>query len=126
MWPLARFIAAFIIFAHGLVHLFYFVSYWPLAEMEEFPYKTTLLYGRWDIGPAGIRLVGLLFLVVAVIFIIAAIGLAFTTGWWRPVMATAAVLSLVLTLLDFSIAYGGPIVDLLILVMIWVAPRLDW
>ncbi len=126
MPTIVRYIAAFIVFAHGLVHLMYFVSYWPLAKIEELPYKTTLLYGRWDVGPGGMRLVGLLYLVAVVGFIVAAIGLAFASGWWRPVMAAAAVLSLVLTSLDFSVAYGGPIINLIILALVLLAPRLGW
>lgn len=56
MPAIVLYIAAFIIFMHDLVQLLYFVSYWPIAELEEVPYKTTLLNGRWDIGLGGIRL----------------------------------------------------------------------
>ncbi len=38
-------------------------------------YKTTVLFGRWDLGPGSIRLFGLLFLVAAVGFVVAAIGM---------------------------------------------------
>ncbi|MGB3716947.1 MAG: hypothetical protein WA996_21205, partial [Candidatus Promineifilaceae bacterium] len=112
------YIAAFIVFMHGLVHLLYFVSYWPIAVLEEVPYKTTLLNGRWDVGPDGIRLFGLLCLTTTVAFIVAAIGLATKTGWWRPVMAIMAVFSLVTTSLDWSVAYGGPVVNVIILALV--------
>ena len=42
-----------IIFIHGLIHLMGFVAYFPLGEIAELPYKTTLLGGRWDIGTYG-------------------------------------------------------------------------
>ena len=48
-----RYIIAFIVFMHGLVHAMYFPVYWPLVDWEGIPYKTTLLWGRWDAGPAG-------------------------------------------------------------------------
>ena len=119
------YIIAFIIFMHGLVHLLYFVSYWPIAELEQVPYKTTLLNDRWDVGPGGIRLFGLLCLVDTLGFVIAAIGLAAQAAWWPPLMAAMALFSLLLTALDFKVAYGGPIVNALILALVWLAPRLN-
>lgn len=126
MVPIARYIVALIVFMHGLVHLLYFVSYWPVAEIEEVPYKTTLLNGRWDVGSGGIRLFGFLCLVATLGFIIAAIGLALEADWWQSLMAIIALFSLVLTLLDWTVAYGGPIVNILILIMVYFAPRLGW
>ncbi len=55
MLTILLYIIAFIIFMHGLVHLLYFVSYWPITELEQVPYKTTLLNGRWDVGSGGIH-----------------------------------------------------------------------
>ena len=126
MPPIVLYITAFIIFMHGLVHLLYFVSYWPIAELEDVPYKTTLLKGRWDMGSGGIRLFGFLCLVATIGFVVSAIGLAVEAEWWRSVMAIMAVFSLVLSALDFSVAYGGPIVNVIILVLVWFAPRLGW
>jgi hypothetical protein len=126
MATFVRFVVAFFVFMHGLVHAMYFFVYWPLVHWEDPPYKTTLLWGRWDVGPTGIRLFGVLNLVATVGFIVAAIGLALLTAWWPPVMVAAAVLSLVLTLLDFTAAYGGPIVDALLLALVYFAPRIGW
>ena len=108
-----------------LVHLLYFVSYWPLAEIEEIPYKTTLLNGRWDVGRVGIRLYGLLCLVATLGFVVAAIGLAAQTTWWPALMTGMAIYSLILTILDFKVAYGGPVVNILILILVGLAPSLD-
>lgn len=121
-----RYVVAFFVFMHGLVHAMYFLVYWPLVHWDDPPYKTTLLWGRWDVGPAGTRLFGVLNLVATVGFIVAAIGLAFLASWWAPVMVVAAVLSLILTLLDFTAAYGGPIVDGILLALVYFAPRLGW
>ena len=124
MPTILRFIIAFVVLMHGLVHLLYFVGYWPIAELEEVPYKTTLLSGRWDVGPTGIRLFGFLCLTATIGFVVAAVGLAALTEWWRPLMAIMALFSLVLTLLDFKVAYGGPVVDILILFLVLLGPRL--
>jgi len=126
MSTFVRLIVAFIVFMHGLVHAMYFFVYWPLVHWEDPPYKTTLLWDRWDVGPTGIRLIGVLNLVATVGFIAAAVGLALLSEWWPPVMVASAVLSLILTLLDFKAAYGGPVVDVILLVLVYFAPRWDW
>ncbi|MCB0036256.1 MAG: hypothetical protein KDE51_19630, partial [Anaerolineales bacterium] len=53
------YIAIAFVIVHGLIHLLGFVAYWPLAEIGELPYKTTLLNGRFDIGSTGMRLYSL-------------------------------------------------------------------
>ena len=63
-----KFVLAAILAAHGLAHLVGFVSSWRLATLPELPYKTTTFGGRFDLGDAGIRLVGLLWLVTALAF----------------------------------------------------------
>jgi hypothetical protein len=100
--------------------------YWPLVHWEDPPYKTSLLWGRWDIGPAGMRLFAALNLLATVGFIVAAVGLALLAGWWPPVMVASAVISLLLTLLDFKAAYGGPVVDVILLALVYFAPRWGW
>jgi hypothetical protein len=95
--------AAFITFVHGLIHLMGLAAYWKLAEIDNLPYKTTLLDGRWDVGESGIRVFGVL---------------------WQVAMAASAVLSLALTILDWKVAYAGVVVNIVILALLIVAPRL--
>ena len=121
---IVRYIAAFIILMHGLVHAMYFVSYWPLADLEDLPYKTTLFFDRLDVGSAGMKLYALLCLLATIGFVIAAVAFAVDAAWWRPLMAGMALLSLVLTGLNFKLAYGGPIVNIIILIVVWAAPHL--
>jgi hypothetical protein len=87
-----RYVIAGLLLVHGFAHLVGFVVPWKLAKLEEMPYKTSLLGGRWDVGDAGIRAVGLLWLFVGM-------GL-FTLG---GTLALTGVLSEVL-LLAFALA----------------------
>lgn len=59
-----RYVLAGLLLIHGFAHLVGFVVPWKLAKLEEMPYKTTLLGGRWDVGDVGIRAVGLMWLFV--------------------------------------------------------------
>ena len=63
------YVAAFVLYAHGLVHLIGPVLYLRLAEIKGFTYKTTLLGGRWELGSAGIGVFGGLWVLASAILI---------------------------------------------------------
>ena len=117
-------LAAFLVW-HGLIHLLYVAAYWKLAEMEQFPYKTTLLSGRWQVGETGIRVFGVLWLAAAVGFVIAAVGLGADQSWWKPVIVGVALLSLVISALDWNVAYGGVGIGLVIVIAVIAGPKVS-
>ncbi len=112
--------AAFIIFAHGLIHLIGVAVYWQLAVVNEIPYKTTLLGGRWDIGDMGMRIFGLLWLIGTIGFVASAAGMALKTPWWQPVLLVTTLFSLVITILDWDAAKFGAITNIIILIALIV------
>ncbi len=116
--------AALVVFIHGLIHLLGFATYWQLAEIENLPYKTTLLGGLWDVGEAGIRVFGALWLVAAIGFVVAAYGLAAQQDWWRTAMVAVALFSLVLTVLDWKVAFAGIAINVVILAVVLLVPGL--
>lgn len=107
---------------HGVVHLMGTASYLKLGTISDMPYKTSILGGRVDLGKTGIGIFGLLFLVSAIGFVVAAIGI--WTGWayWPAVLMAVATFSLVLTLMDWSVAYVGATINLIILLALWFRP----
>jgi hypothetical protein len=121
MLRLLIFTGAIVLILHGLVHLLGFVAYWPLAELTELPYKTTLLNGRLPIGASGMRVYSVLWLATAVAFAAAAIGLLAKQSWWLPLLGTAVILSLVITALDWNQAWRGAILSLVILIPVLLA-----
>lgn len=126
MIPVWRMVLTPILFLHGLVHLLGFVVPWQLAEPEGFPYKTTLLGGRLDTGPVGIRVVGVIWVVAAVAFVVAAIGLWTRQPWWWGAAVTSSAVSLVLSLLSWSEARIGVIINVALLgIMLLVSPVRD-
>ncbi len=121
MLRIAFYAAIGIVMIHGLIHLLGFVAYWPLGEIGELPYKTTLLGGRWDAGEAGMRLFSLLWLAAAVGLVGAAAGLVTGQDWWFPLLWTAVLLSLAACMLDWGDAWRGAIIDLIILIPLLLA-----
>jgi hypothetical protein len=111
----------FILFTsvHGLIHLMGFAAYWPLVKISELPYKTSLLGGRWELGSAGMRLFGQLWLLAGLGFLVSAILLGLKMPAWAPVMLVSSLLSLGLCILDWQAAFRGTWINVFILVVLF-------
>ena len=109
---------------HGLIHLLGFASYLKLATVATLPYKTAVLGGRLDLGSAGTSVFGLAWGVAALGFVLVAAAFLFSWTWWRPALIAVTLLSLVITVLDYSPAKAGIVLNLTILALLVLAPRL--
>jgi hypothetical protein len=120
-------IASIVLIMHGLIHLMGTTAYVKLAEIKGLPYKTTVLNGRWDLGANGIAVYGALWAVAAIGFVVAAVALLAGWSWWRPVLIGVTLFSLALTALDWGVAYAGVIINIVILVVILLGPKIvNW
>lgn len=108
-------IVAIVFIVHGLVHLIGFVVPWRLADVEGFAYKTTLLFGNLDVGDVGIRVIGLLWLLVAIGFVVAGVALFTSQSWWQMLTLWVTLLSLVICILGLPDSQFGVLVNLAIL-----------
>lgn len=100
---------------HGIAHGVGFASAWRLGEFREAPLDTTLLAGRLDVGAAGIRVVGVLWLLTGAAFVVAAVGVWRDAAWWLPVTASVAVVSLAISILGLPEARIGVVIEVLLL-----------
>jgi len=117
-------IAAIALVVHGLIHLMGTTVYMKLGTIAGLPYKTTLLGGRWELGEGGIRAFGMLWAVAAIGFVVAAAALLAGWAWWWPALLAVALFSLMLTALDWSNAYAGVMINILILAVLWLGPHI--
>jgi len=117
-------LAAFLLIVHGLIHLLGTAVYARRHSINGLPYKTKLLGGRWDLGDAGIRVFGWLWVLPALGFVAAAAGLLAGRPSWEPLLLAVTIFSLVITLLDWSSAYMGAVIDVLILMLVFLHPRI--
>ena len=69
---------------------------------------------------------GMLWGVAGAAFVVAGIGLASGTSWWVQATAGAAALSLLLSLLDWRIAYVAAAVDATVLAGLVMTLILPW
>jgi hypothetical protein len=98
--------------------------YMKLGTVQGLTGKTTVLAGRVDLGESGMRVFGAVWAFPAVVFVLAALALFQGWDWWQPALLAVTLVSLVLTGLDWQFAFSGAIVDLAILVILWLAPRI--
>ncbi len=97
-------------------------AYLKLTEIDQLPYKTTVLSGRWDLGSSGTAIFGILWAVAAIGFVLTAIALFGNWDWWRSVLIGVTLFSLVLTSLDWGVAYAGVVVNIAILLILYLGP----
>jgi predicted cation transporter len=119
-----RIVAAVVVAGHGLIHLIGFVVPWGLAQVEGFPYRTTALGGSIALGDAGARAIGIAWLVCAVGFVMAGLGIWRRAPWALPLAAVLAIASIILCVLGLPEAVAGIIVNAVILGVVawaWVA-----
>lgn len=108
---------AFAIFLalHGFAHGVGFAGSWQLGDFRDTPLDTTLLARRVDVGVLGIRIVGVLWLLTGLSFVVAAVGVGRNSGWWPVATAGAALVSLAMSILGLPEARIGIAINVLIL-----------
>ena len=104
-----------LLWIHGAAHLVGFVVPWRLATFKEMPYKTTLLDDRIDVGDMGIRLVGLVWLVLGLAFFGAGVAVLLSSPVGTPLVRFLAAGSLVMSVLGWPESKFGVLVNALIL-----------
>jgi hypothetical protein len=118
-----RFVLASFLLAHGVAHLVGFVSSWKLATLAELPYKTTVFSGRVDVGDAGIRVMGVLWLLAALACLVAAIAVATEAGWAVRFTVAGLIASLMLCLAGWPDARIGVAVNVGLVLLLAIGAR---
>jgi hypothetical protein len=119
-------IAAIYLIVHGVIHLIGFVVFCQIAEIEDISYTTTVLAGKLDIGDVGTRVLGVVWLVIAVALVIAGVTIFFSPAWWWSFTLAVTVASLIVTLLGWPDAKVGLLANIIILLFLFIGPRLGW
>jgi len=117
---------AVVLFLHGFAHLPGFIVSWRLADLKDMPYKTTILTNAVDVGDIGIRVIGALWLIAALMFVVSGTGLLAHTAWWRSVTMASAGFSLALCVVGWPDSRIGVFVNIVIIAFLLVAGRVGW
>lgn len=119
-------VLAVFLFLHGFAHLPGFIVSWRLADLKGMPYKTTILTNSVDIGEIGIRVVGALWLIAALMFIASGIGLLAHAPWAKPVTMASAGFSLALCVVGLPDSRIGLFVNIVVIAFLLIAGRVGW
>jgi hypothetical protein len=109
-----------------LIHLLGFVVPWRLVKMEDMPYSTTVLAGKANLGDAGIRIFGVLWLVAAIGLVAAGVGLFAMAPWWPGLTLGVTLFSVVLCVLGWPDARFGVLINLVILAYLVFGGVIGW
>jgi hypothetical protein len=121
-----RMLLAAILIGHGAAHVVGFAVPWKLVTSVEVPYRTTVLAGTLDIGPLGVRLIGILWLLVSVAFVSVAVGvLQHTTWWYREALMLVGV-SLMLCVLALPESRPGLVANAVVVALLIAGGVLGW
>ncbi len=103
-----RYALSALLAAHGVAHLVGYVA----------PRKVTLLAGRVDVGEVGIRVVAVIWLLMAVAMMATAVGVAVQARWANAAVLPVVFVSLVLCLLELPAARIG--LALNVVLVLWL------
>jgi hypothetical protein len=117
IWALA---AGVVLALHGAIHLMGFIVDWQFAHMQTLPYRTSVLGGHLNLGTAGIKSVGILWLVAALGYIIVGVVLAWQGRLWPVPIAAITALSLIPCILAWPDSAFGAVIDVAILATLLV------
>lgn len=121
-----RMVLGALFLGHGAAHIVGFVVPWKLVTSAEVPYRTTVLGGSVDFGPVGVRILGLLWLLVAVAFVSLAAALQQHTSWWYRDAFVLAAVSLALCALSWPESRPGILANAIVLAMLIAGGLLGW
>jgi len=118
MWRIAF---AVFLFLHGFAHQVGFLASWQVREFRDAPLDTTVLSRRLDVGIAGMRALGIGWLLTGLAFELAAVAVWREWEGWPSYTAALAAVSLGLSALAWPKAWIGVFLNLAILVGLAVA-----
>jgi hypothetical protein len=122
-----RVLPAVLLALHGLAHLPGFLGPWRLVARADLPYATYGLAGRVHLGAAGARALGVMWLLTALAFWVAADLFILGRAGWVPLTLGASTVSLALCATSLPETRAGLVLDAVLLaLLLLLGPGLGW
>jgi len=123
---MVRLFLGLVCLVHGVAHLVGFFAAWRPSVIPELQHKTTVLSGKLDLGEAGIRVMGVLWLMLAVAFVCVGAMVVLKMPLAIPAVLAAAAVSGVLSLIAWPESQIGVFVNLGVAAFVFAALRYGW
>jgi hypothetical protein len=121
-----RFAIALLFLVHGIAHFAGFAVPWQLAETPTTHYGTKILNQRIDLGERGIRVYGLLWLLLALAFAGLAMAVLLKSPFWFRGTVVLASISTVFCLLSLPHTRVGLWLNIIMLCGLYVGNTRGW
>ena len=114
---------AFLLLAHGIAHVPGFLVNWQIASFPDLTYRTTIFATSVDVGPEGIRLLGLCWIGTAIVLVLLASAVAFNVPLRPWAIPAALILSLLLCAAGWPEARLGLVANVVIALSLLATSR---
>jgi hypothetical protein len=121
-----RIIFAIYLFIHGAAHLIGFLVPWRIVESEDALYKTKIYNNRIDVGHTGIRILGIMWLLIAFAFFYSAITTFLELPVWELLTLVTTVISFILCILNLPDTKFGIAANVIIIIFLMINEQLNW
>lgn len=108
---------------HGIAHGVGFMGAWRLGK--DIPYKTTVLAGRLDLGDSGIRVMGVLWLLAGIAFVLAGVAAMMNRVEWTSFAFLITLVSFGLCVVELPEAKVGLALNVVLIVALLTVMRLQ-
>jgi hypothetical protein len=115
---------ALILLFHGIAHMVGFLGSWQLEASV--PYKTTILAGNVDVGDTGVRVLGVIWLALAIAFAVTAVAAFARFSWWPAAALLLSTISLLMCVIEWPQAQAGAALNVALIMMMFSAMRFGW
>ncbi len=109
-----------VLIIHAIAHLPGFVMSFKLAEIKELPYSTKIFFKKVEIGEFGIKIYGVIWLLLSLVFLIAVFFIIFDKPVFKETVLAASILSLLISTAGLPETKFGVIINLLLIVYLTI------
>ena len=120
-----KIVLAIFLFLHGFSHSVGFFVSWKISKLDNQPYKTTILYNRIDLKYFGIRIWGIIWLLISLTMILFGIVVLrdFYSFNYLLILTGISMFFCILALPDTRI---GILANILLFLFVFMNSRYDW
>ena len=120
------YILAGLLIVHGLVHILGLLIYFEITEIDTLEYSTKVLGGRIEVGDFGMRILGIIWLLIMIAMVASGVGLLLGTAWWYSLALWSTVASTVVTILGWPDTRYGLMINVLVFILLFVGSSQGW
>ncbi|MEJ2052915.1 MAG: hypothetical protein P8X42_03255 [Calditrichaceae bacterium] len=114
------------LFIHGISHVVGFLIPWQIVKSDEMPYKTSLFFDKIDLGSNGIKIYGILWLLLALTFFLSAWFVVTGSVYWFNLTLCVSICSFIFCILSLPDSKIGVIANIILFIFFLLNNIFHW